>query len=114
MPIAERELIAPTLEYLAQPQRRERGATVTELEPYLRQELDPSGPDLAILQNRIDDRFSQKVRNVVSHRTLVKSGFARFRQDGLPGHLVITSAGLLALKRMQESSNQYQPELPLL
>lgn len=38
-----------------------------ELKAELRNRLQPSGRDLDILENRSDDRFSQKVRNLVSH-----------------------------------------------
>lgn len=39
----------------------------TELQNELRNRLQPSGDDLKILANRNDDKFSQKVRNLVSH-----------------------------------------------
>ncbi len=32
--------------------------------------MEPSGEDLQILQDRNDDKFSQKVRNIKSHDTL--------------------------------------------
>lgn len=31
----------------------------------------PSGEDLEILNNRNDDKFSQKVRNIKSHKTII-------------------------------------------
>lgn len=33
--------------------------------------MNPDGEDLDILGNRNDDKFSQKVRNIKSHNTLV-------------------------------------------
>lgn len=32
--------------------------------------MKPSGEDLEILDNRNDDKFSQKVRNIKSHKTI--------------------------------------------
>ena len=34
--------------------------------------MSPEGEDTIILANRSDDRFSQKVRNLRSHKTLEK------------------------------------------
>lgn len=39
----------------------------SELHESLRLRMKPDGEDLIILKNRADDRFSQKVRNLVSH-----------------------------------------------
>lgn len=39
----------------------------TELKDELRSRMRPSGNDLAMLKDRSDDSFSQKVRNLVSH-----------------------------------------------
>lgn len=33
--------------------------------------MKPSGEDLEILKNRSDDKFSQKVRNIKSHNTII-------------------------------------------
>lgn len=33
--------------------------------------MKPSGEDLEILNNRNDDKFSQKVRNIKSHKTII-------------------------------------------
>ncbi len=61
----------------------------------LRSSLGPKGKDLAILDGRQDDHFSQKVRNLVSHRTLVKKGFAKYvkGKDG-GGLLALTAEGM--------------------
>ena len=52
--------------------------------------MKPSGDDLEILANRTDDKFSQKVRNLNSHKTLEKKGYVDFilnkfyiKQEGL-------------------------------
>lgn len=44
--------------------------------------LNPSGDDLLILEGRNDDRFSQTARNLKSHDTLVKKGFAEHIERG--------------------------------
>jgi len=56
----------------------------------LREKMKPSGDDLEILANRTDDKFSQKVRNLNSYKTLEKKGYVNFilnkfyiKQEGL-------------------------------
>jgi hypothetical protein len=62
--------------------------------------FEPDGHDLEILLNRSDTHFSQKVRNVVSHRSssasLIKKGYATYHKN-LAG-LKITEAGREYLK----------------
>ena len=48
----------------------------------LRALLKPSGHDLDILENRNDDHFSQKVRNLKSHTTLLKRGYVEHVSGG--------------------------------
>lgn len=59
----------------------------------LEHEFAPSGEDAEILDGRHDTKFSQKVRNLVSHRTSTTSifakGYATYVEDGLH----ITDAG---------------------
>ena len=43
--------------------------------------MNPSGEDLEMLSNRNDDKFSQKVRNIKSHKTLENKGYAKFYDD---------------------------------
>ena len=52
--------------------------STTELSDNLRELLNPSGEDLQILNWRADDKFSQKVRNLVSHKTLEKEWYVKF------------------------------------
>ena len=47
----------------------------------LRNLMKPKDEDLEILINRNDDKFSQKVRNLKSHKTLEKKGYAYFYND---------------------------------
>ena len=44
----------------------------------LRKLMNPNEEDLEILSNRSDDKFSQKVRNLKSHKTLENKGFVEF------------------------------------
>ncbi len=46
------------------------GITTTELIAEARQIMKPSGDDLEQLDNRNDDKFSQKVRNIKSHDSI--------------------------------------------
>ena len=88
-PISERDLIKPTLTVIV-----ENGGKIytSNLIVILRKKLKPKGKDLRILANRSDDHFSQKVRNLISHRTL--KNYANYtagkNRDGL---LVITALG---------------------
>ncbi|MDE6200745.1 MAG: DUF262 domain-containing protein [Clostridiales bacterium] len=82
---SERDLILPALLIL---RGNQDGLNTTELKEELRLVLTPSGHDLDILQGRNDDVFSQKVRNLISHKTLNKyvdilDGKYRLNQDGL-------------------------------
>lgn len=46
------------------------GIRTSEMIAEARRIMEPSGEDLQILQDRNDDKFSQKVRNIKSHDTL--------------------------------------------
>lgn len=73
--IRERDLILPALEIMSQ-----SGGSVTtrDLIIELRARLQPSGEDLRILDGRTDDKFSQIVRNLRSHKTFERLGIARY------------------------------------
>ena len=72
---SESDLIVPALAIIgAHPD----GITTSDLLSALRRELKPKGDDLELLENRSDDRFSQKVRNLKSHDTLEKKNLAIF------------------------------------
>ena len=72
--ISEAELIVPALFLLA---NAPNGLNTTQLQSELRALLHPTGDDLLILSGRNDDRFSQKVRNLTSHNTLLERGLAQ-------------------------------------
>ena len=73
------------------------GITTTNLIAELRSRLRPSGEDLDILDNRNDDKFSQKVRNMVSHKeggnNIISKGLAEYIPGEPSGMLKITTAG---------------------
>ena len=75
----EDQLIFPSLKII---NNSKYGIPTSELIKNLREELQPNGEDLKILINRNDDKFSQKVRNLRSHKTLEKLGFVILSNDG--------------------------------
>ncbi len=82
---SEKDLILPALKLISESQE---GMNTTELKERLRSTLKPCGHDLDILQGRNDDVFSQKVRNLISHKTLNKyvdiaNGKYHINKDGL-------------------------------
>jgi len=72
----------------------------SELIKQLEHHMDPIGEDRKILANRSDTRFSQIVRNVVSHRTvptnIIGAGLADY--DKVRRGLKITETGREALR----------------
>lgn len=77
--IKERQLILPSLFLIdLSPQKQ---LTTTELQQGLRDLLNPTGEDLETLANRNDDKFSQKVRNLRSHKTFEKLGVAEYNDE---------------------------------
>ena len=78
--ITESELVLPSLYLMS---LRPMGSiSTTELICRLTQIMNPQGLDAQILNNRSDTYFSQKVRNLKSHNTLVKHGYAVY-SDGV-------------------------------
>lgn len=72
--ISENELILPTLHLLF----LKDSLSTTQLINCLRKLLMPSGEDLVLLKGRKDDKFSQKVRNLYSHKTLIGPGLVKY------------------------------------
>jgi hypothetical protein len=83
---SEPDLIVPALKIIEQ---HPQGVLTSSLINLLRKALRPSGSDLVLLEGRKDDHFSQKARNLKSHNTLVRKGFATFTN----GRFQITEAG---------------------
>ena len=98
MPYSESELVLPALETLLK-QGRTNGTGTSELIVALRERLKPEGVDLVILKGRQDDHFSQKVRNLVSHNTLVKKGLAIHQKGSQQTIFLITDKGEEYVKR---------------
>ncbi len=60
---------------------RHPGCTTTDIRKYFKQILVLSNEDNMPLEGRSDSRIDQIIRNLVSHRTLERYGYA-VRQDG--------------------------------
>lgn len=84
----ETELILPTLYLLDQSGGQ---LSTSKLINDLTIKLEPTGKDAILIAGRNDTHFSQKVRNLVSHRTLDKLNFADYNPN-LRG-LVLTEKG---------------------
>jgi len=93
----ERELVLPTLALLDQ---NPAGLTTSDLIRELTRIMKPDGHDAEILAGRNDTYFSQKVRNLVSHRTLLEPGFEAY--DAARQHHLITAAGRRYLGEARE------------
>ena len=93
--ISESELILPSLYLMS---LNNGSITTSELHEKLRLIMKPSGEDLEILDGRNDDKFSQKVRNLVAHRTFDRYGYAEYDY----GIINITTEGENYLKTNQE------------
>lgn len=65
---SENEIVEVVLEII----RNNPGIRTSELIDAARSEMHPSGEDLEILDDRNDDKFSQKVRNIKSHNTIAE------------------------------------------
>jgi len=74
MPIPESDLILPALKIISQNDGVTTGSLIRELTEL----FHPSGEDAVILTGRSDTKFSQKVRNLKSHDSLERHGFATY------------------------------------
>ena len=73
-----------------------KGIDTKNLIIHLRKLMKPDGDDLEILNNRNDDKFSQKVRNLKSHKTLENKGYVKFYND----KFFITEKGIKFLNKV--------------
>lgn len=89
--ITETELILPSLYLIS---LNYGTISTSELIQKLRGVMKPTGEDVAILHGRNDDKFSQKVRNLVAHRTFERFDYAKYDN----GYISITEAGKCHLK----------------
>lgn len=75
-PISEKDLVIPAVCLIATaPNGR---MTSTELIAGLTKAFNPDGDSVAVLAGRKDTKFSQLVRNLKSHGTLVSKGLAYY------------------------------------
>jgi hypothetical protein len=83
--ISERELVVPTLRLLDDGNRG--WMATSDIIVRLTELLAPSGHDAEILDGRGDTYFSQKVRNMISHRnessSFIHRGLAHYERQGL-------------------------------
>ena len=100
--IRERDTYVPVLELLDD--APDGFMTTSDLIRKLEIYMNPSGEDVEILVGRSDTRFSQIVRNIVSHKTaptnLIGAGWAEY--DATRRGLQITPAGRAHLVDEQE------------
>jgi hypothetical protein len=91
--VRERDLIIPALRAAAAEANGE--IQMTKLIEQLAEEFEPQGEDAEIIQGRQDSKFSQKVRNLVSHRDSSTSMFTKGYALHLPESesIRITDAG---------------------
>jgi hypothetical protein len=74
---SERDLILPALDIIKQ----KPGIATSDLIVELMEILVPNGVDLEILAGRSDTKFSQKVRNLVSHHTIDQKGLGYIHSE---------------------------------
>ena len=83
--ISERELVVPTLRLLDD--GNNGWMAMSDIIARLTELFAPSGQDAEILNGRSDTYFSQKVRNMISHRdqpsSFIHKGLAHYEQAGL-------------------------------
>ena len=98
--IRESDLVLPALRLMSE--RPAGFLATTDLIGELEALFNPSGRDAEIIEGRSDTYFSQKVRNLVSHRTasnsFVANGFAEY--DTKERGLRITQSGRDILKKL--------------
>jgi hypothetical protein len=100
--IGERDVRIPALRAMAAEPHGE--IKTSKLIGILEDEFDPAGEDAAILDNRRDTKFSQIVRNLVSHQgtstNLFKRGLATY--DEANHTLRITDEGRAFLAQLDD------------
>jgi hypothetical protein len=102
--IRERDLIVPALYCISKADKKT--LSTSALIQQMRDLLKPTGEELERLVNRNDDRFSQKVRNLRSHRTLEKPGYCTYQKRKDDGYWTITNTGEAYLEKQQNLVNR--------
>ncbi len=104
---SEETLIIPALfELYIQKELSNDGMTTSMLIQALTEQLQPEGADAEILFGRKDSRFSQKVRNLISHKRLVP--FVDVSKKGRNTFLAINDEGIEILKNSEYYTLNYQ------
>ena len=92
--ITEAELFKPALKLIA---KYPQGITTSSLIKELMKAMKPAGEDIHYLRNRNDVKFTQKVRNLISHRysntSIIKNGYVEYTYAQPSGTLKITQRG---------------------
>lgn len=99
MRIEEKSLILPTLYVI----KRDGATTTSNLIKELTAVFNPTGEDAEILANRKDTKFSQKVRNLKSHRS--SNSMDIYTSLDSKGRYVLTDAGEKYLDANIEAMN---------
>ncbi len=96
----EADLIDPSIALIERYGDEESGLEITVLARKLREVIKPTEADLLPLKGRKDDRLSQVIRNLVSHRALEKRGLATYRKGTAltRGSYVLTELGKASVK----------------
>jgi|SRR5271154_3146142 hypothetical protein len=102
MRIHERDLAIPALR--AASEQPNGYISTTDLIEHLEEYFQPEGEDAKILEGRHDSKFSQIVRNLVSHRggqnTIFAKGYAEYVEEGKG--IQITEKGRLFIAQVPE------------
>ena len=81
--VSESDLVMPTLRFLAE--STEGFMKTSDLIENLQALFQPTGKDDELIKGRNDTHFSQKVRNMISHRTsensFIRNGYAEYDAD---------------------------------
>jgi hypothetical protein len=98
--VHESDLVTPALRLMAA--RKDGFIATTDLIGELEALFNPTGRDADIIEGRADSHFSQKVRNLASHRktanSFVANGYADY--DAGKHGFRITDSGRALLKRL--------------
>jgi len=97
----ERDLIFPALKILYEYGADDQLVPTKILTKELRMSVPPTPADRIQLKGRKDDRFSQVVRNLVSHRTLERKGLATYQWEQETGEhgYMLTEMGIETLRQ---------------
>ena len=100
--VRESQLAIPALQAAAE--RADGYISTSDLIRELEGYFDPSGEDAELIEGRQDTKFSQKVRNLVSHRgsstSIFTKGYAEY--DAVGEGIMITTAGRAFLDQVPE------------